>query len=267
MNIILVHGIIGFREKFGVEYFRGVAEHFREKDLTVLVPELDPTQGIEFRGNQLCDQINAGFTNGSLRAQEKTHIFAHSMGGLDSRYVLSPVSGKQLRSPVHSLTTISTPHRGSPIADAIDKPGNLIPFPHLPFNSMSNPLAAALSAAGISLNGLRDLTTASCQAFSAKYVDDPRVAYFSVSGGGRPGFPETASLFLLFHSYISAHTGQVNDGLVTVDSGKWGRFDTTNTWPGDHAEMVGYNLDNLVSLPGFPYLAKFDQLVATVGAI
>jgi hypothetical protein len=27
MNIVLVHGILGFREKFGIEYFRGVAEH------------------------------------------------------------------------------------------------------------------------------------------------------------------------------------------------------------------------------------------------
>jgi triacylglycerol lipase len=134
----LVHGVLGFRERFGVEYFRGVAKHFRAKSLTVLVPELDPTQGIEFRGNQLCDQINAAFANGSLQAQEKTHIFAHSMGGLDSRYVLSPVSGKQLRSPVHSLTTISTPHRGSLIADAIDKPEDLNPFPHLPFDPTGN---------------------------------------------------------------------------------------------------------------------------------
>jgi triacylglycerol lipase len=266
MNVVLVHGILGFRERFGVEYFRGVAEHFRAKDLTVLVPELDPTQGIEFRGNQLCNQINSAFSNGSLHPQEKTHIIAHSMGGLDSRYVLSPVSGKQLRSPVHSLTTISTPHRGSLIADLIDKPEDLNPFPHLPFDPTGNALELGLAAAGISLNGLRDLKTASCQAFSAKYVDNPHVAYFSVTGSGRPVFPATASCFLLFHSFISAQTGQANDGLVTVNSGMWGSFDPS-TWPGDHAEMIGYNLDNLISLPGFPYLAKFDQLVAAVGGV
>jgi triacylglycerol lipase len=266
MNIILVHGVLGFRERFGVEYFRGVAEHFRAKGLTVLVPELDPTQGIEFRGNQLCDQINAAFGNGSMHPQEKTHIVAHSMGGLDSRYLLSPISGKQLRSPVHSLTTISTPHQGSLIADLIDKPNDLIPFAHLPFNPFGNPLVDGLSALGISLNGLHDLKTASCQAFSVKHVNNPQVAYFSVSGGGRSAFPATASFFLLFHSYISAQTGQSNDGLVTVSSGTWGTFDA-NTWPGDHAEMVGYNLDNLISLPGFPYLAKFDQLVTTVSVL
>src|ERR1700746_2810343 len=52
MNLVLVHGILGFRQKFGVEYFRGVAEHFRAQGFAVLVPELDSTRGIEFRGNQ-----------------------------------------------------------------------------------------------------------------------------------------------------------------------------------------------------------------------
>ena len=33
LNLILVHGILGFRQKFGVEYFRGVADHFRAQDL------------------------------------------------------------------------------------------------------------------------------------------------------------------------------------------------------------------------------------------
>jgi triacylglycerol lipase len=266
MNIVLVHGILGFRQKFGVEYFRDVAEHFRVQGLTVLVPELDPTRGIEFRGNQLCDQINTSFNSGVLDRSQKTHIIAHSMGGLDSRYLLSPVSGKQLLAPVRSLTTISTPHQGSAIADLIDKPLDLLPFPHLPFSIAGNPLELALNEVGISLDGLRDLTTPSCQAFSAKYTNSPSVAYFSVAGSGRTGFLPTASALLLFHHYIFAKTGKQSDGLVTVDSATWGTFDST-TWPADHAEEVGYNLDNLFSVPAFPYLANFDRIVANVATL
>jgi hypothetical protein len=59
MNIVLVHGILGFREKFGIEYFRNVAEHFREKGFKVIAPILDPTQGVDYRGGKLRDQINA----------------------------------------------------------------------------------------------------------------------------------------------------------------------------------------------------------------
>ena len=261
MNIVLVHGILGFRKRFGIEYFGGVAEHFRTKGLAVLVPELDPTKGVEFRGGQLCDQINSGFKSGAIDPGQKTHIIAHSMGGLDSRYVLSPVSGKQLDSPVTSLTTISTPHRGSPIADVIDTPLDLSPFPHLPFASARNPLEDALSELGISLDGLRDLTTSVCEAFSAEYRNHPSVSYFSVAGSGRLGPLPTAAAFLLFHHYIFARTGRPNDGLVTVDSATWGTFDP-ETWPTDHADEVGHNLDNLLMPPAFPYLAKFDQIVS-----
>ena len=263
MNLIFVHGILGFRQKFGVEYLRGVAEHFRAQGFAVLVPELDPTRGVEFRGNQLGDQINNGFNSGLLDRNQKTHIVAHSMGGLDSRYLLSPVSEKQLVAPVRSLTTISTPHQGSPIADLIDKPLDLLPFPHLPFSPAGTPLDLALNELGISLDGLRDLTTASCQAFSARYTNHPAVAYFSVAGSGRVGFVPTASALLLFHHYIFASTGRPNDGLVTVDSASWGTFDPA-TWPADHAEEVGHNLDNLLLPPTFPYLANFDRIIANV---
>jgi triacylglycerol lipase len=266
VNIVLVHGILGFRQKFGVEYFRGVAEHFRAQSFAVFVPELDPTRGIEFRGNQLCDQINNSFSSGLLDRTQKTHIVAHSMGGLDSRYILSPVSRKQLMAPVRSLTTISTPHRGSPIADLIGKPLDLLPFPHLPYRPAANPLELALNELGVSLDGLRDLTTASCQAFSAKYTNDPSVNYFSVAGSGRAGIFGTASALLLFGQYLLASTGRRNDGLVTVDSASWGTFDPT-TWPGDHAEEVGYNLDNLVQPPAFPYLANFDRIIAHVATL
>jgi triacylglycerol lipase len=266
MNLVLVHGILRFREKFGVEYFRGVSEHLRAQGFAVLVPELDPTRGIEFRGSQLGYQINNGFNNGLLNPTQRTHIVAHSMGGLDSRYLLSPVSGKRLVAPVRSLTTISTPHLGSLIADLIDKPLDLLPFPHLPFSPVGNPLELALKQLGISLDGLRDLTTVSCQAFSTKYTNHPSVAYFSVAGSGRLQFPATASALLLFHHYIFASTGKPNDGLVTVDSASWGTFNGA-TWPADHAEEVGYNLDNPILPPAFPYLANFDRIIQNVAML
>lgn len=142
----------------------------------------------------------------------------------------------------------------------------LQPFPGLPFKSAYNPLELVLNELGISLDGLRDLTTVSAQAFSAKYTNNPAVAYFSVAGSGRTGVLPTASIFLLFHHYIIAKTGKLNDGLVTVDSAKWATFDPV-TWAADHAEEVGYNLDNLIAPPAFPYLAKFDRIVANVAIL
>jgi triacylglycerol lipase len=266
MNIVLVHGILGFRKKLGVPYFRGVAEHFTEKGLKVFVPELDPTRGVEFRGGQLREQMMAAQNTGLLDPTQKTHIIAHSMGGLDARFMLSPVNPVPSPVRVSSLTTISTPHLGSPIADVVDSPEKLIPFPHLGFAPIGNPLEDGLNALGISLDGLRDLTTGICTAFSRKYINDPAIAYFSVAGRGRSTFPPTAFAFLIFHTYVHALTGQPNDGLVSLPSAQWGEFDPA-TWPADHAEEVGHDLNNLLIPPAFPYLARYDQLVAKVAPI
>ena len=263
MNIVLVHGVLGFREKFGVEYFRGVAEHFRKRGLRVFVPELDPTRGIELRGTQLRDQVTAAFSSGALESGAKTHIVAHSMGGLDSRYVLSPANPHGLAIPIRSLTTISTPHRGSPVADALDKTIDFNPFPHLPFSPPGNPLESALHALGISLDSMRNLTTGFCRGFSARYVDRADVTYFSVAGVGRPVFPQTAGPLLLFHQFIWAKTGQPNDGMVPKASADWGTIDP-QPWFADHSEEIGYNLDHLAAPPVFPYLEKYDELVARV---
>jgi triacylglycerol lipase len=265
MNIVLVHGILGFREKFGIQYFRGVAQHFTEKGHKVIAPILDPTQGIEYRGGQLRDQINAALADGCIDPAQKTHIIAHSMGGLDSRWMLSPVNPNRIAAPIRSLTTISTPHQGSPIADLVDAPEKLAPFGQLPFGPHPNLLQPALDALGISLDGLRNLTTAYCKQFSATYTDNPAVAYFSVAGAGRSGLLETCAPFLLFHQYIRALTGQANDGLVTVASAQWGQFDA-NTWSADHADEVGTNLDTL-GPSSFPWLAKYDLILAAVAGL
>ena len=266
MNIILVHGILGFAKRFGIDYFRDLPQHFREAGLRVFVPELNPTEGVEFRGAQLRDQIQAAFTAGTLDAGQNTHILAHSLGGLDSRLILSPANPNPLRIPVRSLTTIATPHRGTPVADAMDNPAALLPFPHLPFVAVPNPIEPVLNTLGILLNGLRDLTTSACQSFSAKYPDNPAVSYFSSAGSGRPQFPQTCAAFLLFHQYISAATGQASDGMVPVASAQWGTFESS-TWPGDHGEMIGYNLDNLLVPPAFNHVAKYDQIVARAAAL
>jgi triacylglycerol lipase len=266
MNIVLVHGVLGFRHKFGIEYFRYVAEHLAQNGFKVLTPVLDPTRGIESRGGQLRDQINAAFANGSIDPTQKTHIIAHSIGGLDSRWMLSPVNPNRIQAQIRSLTTISTPHHGSPIADLIDSREKLTPFGQLPFGPHPNLLQPALDALGISLDGLRDLTTDYCQnIFNPTYKDNSAVAYFSVAGSGRPGFPGTCRFFALFHQYISALMGQTNDGLVTVPSAQWGTFDT-NTWPADHADEVGTDLDT-IGPSSFPWLAKYDQIVGNVAAL
>ena len=71
------------------------------------MPALSPTGGVAERA-----QRAQGF-----RAQGDVgpvHILAHSLGGLDSRYMISKLD---MAERVLSLTTLGTPHRGTTFAD------------------------------------------------------------------------------------------------------------------------------------------------------
>src|SRR5215469_16560609 len=98
MNIVLCHGILGFRTFLGVNYFNGVKAHIEAKypAVKVLVPQVNPVAAADERGGQLQDQIVQALGDTgmppTLDPGQKTHILAHSMGGLDARYMLSPAN-------------------------------------------------------------------------------------------------------------------------------------------------------------------------------
>jgi triacylglycerol lipase len=259
MNIVLSHGILGFSHIGPINYFRDIAERFTGRGHKIIAPKVDPTRGVRFRGRQLREQIKDALAQGVLDPKAKSHIIAHSMGGLDSRYILSPKSPDRLESPIRSITTISTPHRGSPIADLLD------PQHGSHVGDLLGDLArTAFSQFNISLDGLHDLTTDACREFNRLFTDDTAVDYFSVASSGRTDGIKTSLPLLPLHAYIASKTGQdvKNDGVVSVDSAHWGTVDP-NTWPGDHVEAVGYNLDNLLVPPKF-YLAKYDQILVNL---
>ena len=264
MNIVLVHGILGFRNlaEFGlvgiIPYFRSVADHFQAQGHRVLAVKLDKTAGVVVRAGQLETQIAAALApGGTLDPAQKTHIIAHSMGGLDSRYLLSPSPANPTPNnlPIRSLTTIGTPHLGSPIADAVDNPATP--------QDVRAAIAAVLAKFDISLEGLRDLRTDRCTTFSATHGNRPGVDYFSIAGIGRPGFIKTWALFVPLHKFISVETHEENDGLVTRKSSQWGT--PVGEWPADHIDEIGYSLP--IIPPVFHHMAKYDEILARLAAL
>jgi triacylglycerol lipase len=271
-NIVLAHGFLGFRKIFGIEYFNGLKAYLEANlPVSVLVTEVDPDNGIEVRGEELRRQFLAALGElppsteeerrvaNTLDARQKTHLLAHSMGGLDSRFMLSPANPSHVAARVASLTTIATPHRGSPIANVIAaKLGRngfslFKKFEKKRFRKMIEHL-------GISLDGLHDLTMEACERFNQKYIDHPNVRYFSIAGQGRAEGRPTAKLLYPTYKYIKKKTGESNDGLVTVASARWGEFDS-NLWPADHADMVGHDLDRIRQPGKFDHFAEYRELV------
>jgi triacylglycerol lipase len=129
------------------------------------------------------------------------------MGGLDARYALSKLG---LAPNVASLTTLGTPHRGTPIADLVDR--------------------AALGGVG---EGMHDLTTSRAAAFNDAIPDVGSVLYTSIVGATSTVSPllEPAYEYLL-------HTAGENDGLVPASSQPWGSYVTRVK--ADHLAQIGW---------------------------
>ncbi len=275
MNLVLAHGYLGFTKFLQIEYFNGVKQDL-EKNFSakILITKVAPDEGVEKRGTQLRRQILVALGK-TLPANEeenrlaktldpsrKAHIIAHSMGGLDSRFMLSPANPDHLAAHVASLTTISTSHRGSPIADWFA--GHLDEKRRWLLNWwVERQRRKVLTALGISLAGLKDLTTAAAARFNQKYVDHPQVRYFSVAGAGRASGRPTANLLYPAYKYIKEKTSEANDGLVTLSSAKWGEFDA-QLWLADHLEEVGHDLDRLGKAGDFDHLAKYREIAGRV---
>ena len=216
--IVLVHGLFGF-DKLGVagatliNYFPGIPDLLTGAGNRVLIPSLTPTAGVEQRARQLKDfllQHSPG---------EPVHLIAHSMGGLDSRYMIACLD---MAPQVLSLTTLGTPHRGTSFAD-------------WGVNRLQRLVKPILDMIGMPYQGFYDLTRANCKTFNERVLDVPGVRYFSVGGKHDGHFlhPE----WLLSAGIVSKHEGD-NDGIVSVESAKYGEhFDL---WEGDHLLLVNW---------------------------
>ncbi|KAI9505737.1 Alpha/Beta hydrolase protein, partial [Coemansia spiralis] len=76
--------------------------------------------GFDVRGPEKLPILQVHYWRGIREALEKIgakkiNILGHSMGGLDARYLITHIRSKNYS--VESLTTVCTPHRGSPFMD------------------------------------------------------------------------------------------------------------------------------------------------------
>lgn len=113
--IVLVHGAttkgaelqVGFLS-FG-PYFRHIKELYEAEGAKVFIVNLATDASIGERAAVLKNYLE---TEPQLKGRS-VNLIAHSLGGLDARFVTSVFKSSQ----VASITTIGTPHRGTPLAD------------------------------------------------------------------------------------------------------------------------------------------------------
>jgi triacylglycerol lipase len=156
------------------------------------------------------------------------------MGGLDARYLISKAGFHKV---VASLVTVSSPHRGSGIANLVlEQPQRMQLWTADVLNWMGT--ASMGEIASDFLGSVPELTPEYVlNEFNAAVPDHPSVRYFSYAGqaGKGTGVPINP-LLLVLNLPLYAREGP-NDGFVSVESARWGEF--LGTIGADHAAQVG----------------------------
>jgi triacylglycerol lipase len=200
----------------------------------------------------------------------KVNLIAHSMGGLDARHLISQLG---FGGSIASLTTMSTPHRGSNAADFVlsilpGRPGGAVDARINQLASMWGAQYSEMADNSDLRTALYDISEAAAPQFNATHPDDTRVYYQSFAGvSNKPPFTvrnpqdlQVCQRFLggptstdLLHPLIAlgadfvAHGYHLypNDGMVRVSSARGPVESSSSRWvfrgclPADHLDEVG----------------------------
>ncbi|GMK56650.1 hypothetical protein CspeluHIS016_0304900 [Cutaneotrichosporon spelunceum] len=228
--IVLCHGLLGFDflgpvnlPALQISHWRGIRQVLEKNGCEVLICRVPATGSIMERAEVLHKSITERFSGRAV------NLIAHSMGGLDCRYLASQI--KPTEFGICSLTTVSTPHRGSPFADYVID--NVIGRERLA------QLLGIMQAIDLPNSGdgaaFTALGTRAMKEFNTEVIDHPDVKYYSWGASFEPGLFDT---FRWPWSVIYAKEGP-NDGMVSVSSAKWGEYRGTLLGV-NHLDLIGW---------------------------
>ena len=241
--VVLMHGfglMAGLRKP---GHLHAEAMDLRKHGVLAYAPNVAPYNTVSVRAAMWKDRLSYILEE---TGAERLNLIAQSMGGLDARYLIS-VEG--LHEVVATLVTVSTPHRGTALADILlDQPERPRQWAVDLANWMgANALADADANA---LQALTELTPRHvCETFNPSVADHPAVRYWSYGAQAGKGTRIPINPFLsLSNAWIYQREG-LNDGLVSVESSRWGHY--LGTLDADHGQEVG-----IQGFPGNKFNAK-----------
>lgn len=236
--IVLAHGMGASAEILGiVDYWWGIEDALEDEDADVYITSVNGMDGTaekarDFRRQYLDILAYSGAS--------KANIIGHSHGTLYTRYAISNLG---LADKVVSHTSLAGPHRGSAIADMImyglsddvkNALGDSLDFVYAFVFGDDDPDSIA--------NGYDITTDYMTEVFNPNTQNVSGIYYQSWAAKAKISTP---NIMLEPTWLIMLAKEGANDGLVGVDSAKWGNFrgveDAAWYSPGcDHLNMVGH---------------------------
>lgn len=252
-RIVLAHGILGFGSVLPmqpVNYFNGIKPLYEGLGHEVRCPTVATLGSLDARSTELAAQVLTYWPDDG----QSIFLVAHSMGGLDCRRMLA--LHPEIARRVRRLITVATPHFGSPVADAVLRPG---------FFGLPNPLVLLSGLFAHDAGALSDLTTRG----GLQDADVPGVDYGCVGcdAGVNPGS------FLFSQAALVGRFGAApNDGVVGLASSSKTNDPATllDRWDGDHGDAVGWpsgsadELKQAARNPPHAHLVRYGRLLATL---
>ena len=251
--ILMVHGVF-FRDFRYLNYWGRIPRELKRNGAAVYYGQQQSAASVEDSGRELAARIREILKETGC---EKVNIIAHSKGGLDSRAAIAHAGCAPY---VATLTTINTPHRGCIYAEYL-----LNKVPEAARQKVAAAYNATLKRLGDEnpdfLAAVTDLTESACLARNETTPDMPGVLYESVMSYCRKA---RHGKFPLNATYpVVKHFDGKNDGLVSVDSAKWGTRFTLLEPVGkrgiSHGDVVDLNRENI---PGFDVREFYVNLAA-----
>ena len=207
------------------------AMHLRKHGVLAFAPNVVPYNTIDVRARAWKGRLQTILQH---THHERVHLIAHSMGGLDARYMISNLDGHDF---VETLTTISTPHRGSSIATrVVEQPDRVRRWITEVMNWLGE--TAYTDAPADALAAIAELTPDHVTgSFNASVPDHPSVTYRSYAGRAGKGTSIPINPLLLLYNGKLYEMEGVNDGFVSIESAKWGEFQ--EVLDADHSCQLG----------------------------
>jgi triacylglycerol lipase len=281
--IVLAHGFFGADSFAGIgfaTYFYGVREDLLAHGEThVTTPAVDPFQSSPYRGAQLQKAIE------DLLAQTghaKVVLIGHSQGGLDARWVAA-----QRPDLVAAVVTFSTPHQGTPVADAAL---GLMPWKGAQklvdslLQFVGKPVWSEVDGQTSLAQSMQQLSTPAMKEFNATVKDQPGVAYYSLAGRSALALAKSECQPQVAVPFAQKYDKKVDtldamlwatrevvdgglfkaiphDGLVRVADARWGTF--LGCVPADHLDEIGHLFGDPPGIGNpFDHKAFYRELVA-----
>ncbi len=209
--ILLVHGM-GFRDWKYFNYWGRIPKELIKNGAEIYYGHQEACATIDTNSQLIKNKI---LEIKSETGCEKVNIIAHSKGGLDSRYAITKLG---MADSVASLTTVGTPHRGSQVSDEANS------LPDGFYRTVSDFMDKRFRSFGDNTPDFYTLAhQLSCEfaeKFNENVPDSDKVYYQSYASVMKYPF----SFNLLGFTNLLLRKYGPNDGLVTVESAKWGNF-------------------------------------------